>query len=289
MRKLNYAVNPEQFKRIKQDIVPVIFTEHQFQLIMKKFSGKPLTNSEKTEFSRTISKRIKAIKKIAQKDDILIYNKEKMIPERIEKAKKIIKKLNRKFKSKQIVISGSFLYKKHYNDIDIFVITKYKKEDYKLGEFHINYLTSTDSLFFFSLSKLCVSNNKIECELTEEPELDKYISLFQEVSNDIFSKRNFKHSLKEFLLYSGFIAGEDLPDSKDLSRKYELMLNKNMFKIVKNIFVNSVILGNFGYTSKNDFAHMKNLYKQAAKDNKKHASYYLEMAEAFGEVIGFGV
>ena len=33
----------------------------------------------------------------------------------------------------KILISGSFLYKEKYDDIDLFIISKYKKEDYKDG------------------------------------------------------------------------------------------------------------------------------------------------------------
>lgn len=37
MRQLDYNINLEHFKKIKQEIVPTIFTKHQFNLIEKKF------------------------------------------------------------------------------------------------------------------------------------------------------------------------------------------------------------------------------------------------------------
>jgi len=43
MRKLTYSVDLEHFEQIKKEIVPSIFTEHQFNLIHRKFSGKVLT------------------------------------------------------------------------------------------------------------------------------------------------------------------------------------------------------------------------------------------------------
>ena len=130
MRKLEYGINLEHFKKIKQDIVPTLFTEHQFQLIKKKFTNKPMTQSEKNEFSRTISKKMKAIYKILNKDNIFIYGNIK--EEKLKIAKTYLKKFSRKFKNKHVIISGSFLYKEKYNDIDIFVITNNKTSVHKM-------------------------------------------------------------------------------------------------------------------------------------------------------------
>ena len=136
MRKLTYSIDLEHFKEIKNKIVTVIFTRHQFDLIEKKLTNKTLTHSEKNEFSRTISRKMNAISLISNKEDIFIYGKEKIKKERLIKAKKYIKELTRKFKNKHILISGTFLYKKEYNYIDVFVVFKYEKEKYKLKKFH---------------------------------------------------------------------------------------------------------------------------------------------------------
>ena len=55
MRKLQYSLNIEQLRRTRREIVPAIFTEHQFELIEKKASGREMTNTEKAEFSRSVS------------------------------------------------------------------------------------------------------------------------------------------------------------------------------------------------------------------------------------------
>lgn len=286
MRTLSYSIDLDHFNDIKKEIVPILFTEHQFNLIIKRFTNKQLTLSEKNEFSRTISRKMKAINKIAKKEDIITYGD--IIRER--KGKKIIKELSRRFKNKHILLTGSFLYKKHYNDIDIFVISKYDKENYKEGDYHINYITSNSGLFFQSISKICISNRRINSKLTEKPNLDKYISLFQELSNDIISRRkDLKWMLKEFLLYSDFISGSGILGSKELTKKYVVITNKrNLFRIVRNIFVSSVSLGITSNILKKDMKKMKRLYENSAKDNKQHQDYYLNMADAFNEVISSG-
>jgi magnesium-transporting ATPase (P-type) len=142
MRKLDYIINLEHFRQIKRDIVPILLTEHQFHLTEKKFTNKKMTDSEKNEFSRTVSRKMRAINKILEKetDNVYIYGKNKIKKERLKLAIKYIKKFSRKFKNKHIFIVGSFLYNSKYNDIDVFVVSKYEKEDYRSGKFHINYL-----------------------------------------------------------------------------------------------------------------------------------------------------
>lgn len=50
-----------------------------------------MSQSEKNEFSKTISKKMKAINKIKEEENLFIYGKEEIMPERIKKAKTLIK------------------------------------------------------------------------------------------------------------------------------------------------------------------------------------------------------
>ena len=187
MRKLGYSIDLMHFREIKQEIVPVLFTEHQFDLIEKKFAGEKMTRSEKNEVSRTISRKMKAITKIMEKetDNVFIYGQEKIKQSRSSPIIKYLKKFSRRFKNKHVIISGSFLYNEMYNDIDIFVVSKYEKDDYHEGKFHINYLTEDvyHSLFFASLKQLCVSNRKLgSYDIQENINIDTFISLYRSCS-----------------------------------------------------------------------------------------------------------
>src|SRR3989338_4681496 len=70
------------------------------------------------------------------------------------------KKFKKIHKNKKIMISGSFLFSKKYNDIDLFIFTVYGKKDYIRGNVHVNFLpeTALESLFFSSISQISVSN-----------------------------------------------------------------------------------------------------------------------------------
>ncbi len=292
MRKLEYEINVEKFKEIKGDIVPTLFTQHQFELIEKKMTGKKLTPSERNEFSRTVSRKMKAINKILEKDagGIFVYGKEKMLPERLSLAVKYVKDFSRKFKNNQVLISGSFLYSEKHNDIDVFVISKYDKDDFHLGKFHINYLTEDvrESLFFASLKKLCVTNKKIELvEIKEDVNLDTFISIYQELFGDL--ARGFsaiKNTLREFLLQASFIARRQIFDSKEIRDQISSVLKlKRPKEIIKKIFVETVVLGANAREALKSMNEMIKKYKDVSKEYPQHKVYYTDIMQPFQEVI----
>jgi len=292
MRKLNYSINLEYFKEIKKDIVPTLFTKHQFNLINKKFSDKKMTQSEKNEFSRTISKKMKAVNKILKKEtkNRFIYGKEKIIQDRLKQAYEYLHKFSRKFKNKHIIITGSFLYSKKYNDIDIFIISKYEKEDYNLGRYHINYFTEDvcNSLFFKSITKLCISNKEIPpYPLKEKIDMDTFISLYQELFNDLDNNlKGTKKTLREFLLQAHFISNASIPDSLDLKNEVDNIIKlKNPKEIIKNLFVNTILIGVDKKKALIMMKYMVSSYNELMKRYKQHKSYYLDVVDAFKKVI----
>ncbi|MBI4981346.1 hypothetical protein HZC30_07385 [Candidatus Woesearchaeota archaeon] len=295
MRKLSFSVNLNQLKRVKQDIIPALFTEHQFSLIKKRFQNQLLSPSERNEFSRSISKKMKAIYAIMEKETggIYVYGTEKIIFSRLNLAEKYLKQFSRKFKDKHILISGSFLYSQKYNDIDVFVISKYNKEDHVEGKFHINYLPETAyySLFFASLSKLCVSNQKLTSyKVTEKVNLDTFISLYQELFNDLDRKfAGIKKTMREFLLEAAFLAKSPLPDSFELKQQAESILSlKHPSEIIKKLFVQTVVLGIRNKKALPEAKEMISSYEELIDEFPQHKAYYLDLISAFKEVVSIG-
>jgi len=292
MRRLRYTLDLELFKKIKKDIVPALFTEHQFNLIKKKFTNKKMSDSEKNEFSRTISKKMNAINKILEKEtsNMFVYGKDKIKTGRLKLAITYIKKFSRIFKNKHLIISGSFLYSDKYNDIDIFVVSKYEKEDYRLKKFHINYLAEDvyPSLFFASIKRLCVSNKKIiNYKIKEKAGINTFISIYQELFNDLDrSFKGIKATLREFLLQAAFIGKAPIPDSLELKQQIDSILKlKKPNEIIKKIFVKTIVLG---ISHKKAVAAMKEMvksYKDILKEYKQHKNYYLKLMQAFDEVV----
>jgi len=292
MRRLQYTLNLVHLRGIKKDIVPAIFTLHQFELIEKRFSNKKMTPSEKNEFSRAVSKKMVAINKILEKetDNLFCYGKEKILKDRLELASRYLKRFSRMFKNKHVLITGSFLFSEKYHDIDIFVVAKYEKEDYRYGKFHINYMgeEAYTSSFFASISGICVSNRQIiPCLIKKAITLDTFISLYQELFNDLHSNfAGVKKTLREFLVQSAFISKMPLPDSYMLWHQVRIILrSKSKAKIIKKIFVYAVILGIDDKKALSAMKDMVRLYKGMMEDYSQHKAYYLNLIKGFQEVI----
>src|SRR3989338_7439634 len=101
MRKLSFEINLSMLRKIKPQIVPTIFTNHQFKLIEKRFSNKIMTQSERNEFSRTVSRKMKAINAMIEKESngVFVYGVDRIKPDRLILAREYIHSLTRKFKN----------------------------------------------------------------------------------------------------------------------------------------------------------------------------------------------
>ena len=292
MRRLTYSIDLNHFKRIKNEIVPILFTEHQFKLIERKFSGKRFTDSEKNEFSRAVSRKMKALSAILNKDNnnMFFYGKEKILTKRLSLAIKYLKKYSRKFKNKHVLLGGSFLYSEIYNDIDIFVISKYEKEDYREEEFHISYLSMDvyASIFFQSLKQICISNKPLVNMPIEEKEgLDTFISIYQELCNDLSNNPHaVRSTLRNFLIQAAYISKQSVPDSFEIKKQIDSIFKlKNPLKLIKSVFVNAVVLGENKKKLIPVMKTMINSYNEVMKEYKQHRQHYLDVVSAFKEVI----
>lgn len=292
MRKLNWTMSLNQLRSVKNEVVPALFTKHQFHLIEDKLSGKELTPTERSEFSRSISRKMKAVYALLEKetDSVFISSREKIKPERLALAIRYLKEFSRTFKNKHVFLTGSFLYQEKYHDIDIFVVSKYEKDDYLKGTFHINYLTKEayHSLFFASARQLCISNRKIPAyDIKEMITLDTLISLYQELFNDL--DRHFagvKKTLREFLLQAAYLSQLPIPDSAQLNLQIEKITTAAKSKeIIKKIFVQSTLLSAEPKKAIPAMKIMISSYHNLMKEYHQHKKYYKDLVTAFQEVV----
>ena len=105
----------------KGKFIPQLFTEKQVEIMQRYMQNKPLTNTEKTYLYSSRKKKIEALQILKEE---WYVNGKNMIPERVEKAKQILRELHKE----KAFISGSFLHAKEFNDIDIFIVGKRRKQ-----------------------------------------------------------------------------------------------------------------------------------------------------------------
>jgi len=85
-----------------------------------------------------------------------VYSPERILPARIKEAERILGKV----RAKHAFITGSFLYRRAYKDIDLFVVTRSKRDFSMEGvDVHVIHPNRLSSLFYHSASKLCVSKS----------------------------------------------------------------------------------------------------------------------------------
>ena len=292
MRKLSYSLSTIPLSSLKSQIVPALFTSHQFDLLQKKQRHFPLTPSQKNEFSRSISRKMNAIYALLQKktSSPYIYGKDNIIPSRLPQAIQLLKQYNRKFKSKHVILTGSFLYSKKYNDIDIIVISKYEKTEQFHGNIHISYFTPDvyHSLFFASVQQLCLSNQEIQPQpITEKISLDTFLALYQEILTDIdHHPHALKYTLRDFLLQSAHLSHLPLPNSSQLKQQTDAIIKSNNHReILKNIFTHTLFFTATSSQLTNTLSPLINSYKDLSKEYPKFKSHYKDLIHTFQQVI----
>lgn len=291
MSKLITQLNTNQLENNHQLLVPSIFTKRQFQLIKKKLQQRKLTPTEQVYFSRTINKKLKAISSLTGlKKRYFISGEEKMLPKRKKEAIKLLKKIERNHKNIKILIAGSFLHNKKYNDIDVFFISKYEKEDYKKDKIHFNYLPLKvlDSLFFSSLKKISIANfNSNFLKIKDKISLDQIISKYQEIVSDIDNKNYgwLKIDLRDFIIDCNYVSKGVILNSLQLKTFLDRLLKrKNRAKLIEKLFINTVLNGFNTRKIKSSSLYMINAYKELMK-KYKHKRYHQTIINTFKEVL----
>jgi len=166
---------------------------------------------------------------------MIIYNphNEMMINERISQAKELLNQVSAKY----CFITGSFLYKKEYKDIDIFVISRTKKKiKVKNKKAKITIIDFNDlySLFYHSVSKSCVAK-----DILPKKPLKVTISDFWGVINEAIptllnQKKRFHKNVRFLLLYTEYFRTGEVLDTFQLDKKIKQFKNfRGILKYVK--------------------------------------------------------
>ena len=109
----------------EQMFVPLIFTRKQLNVLKKRIEGMQLSNAERKTLYTSIKKKMEALNILGggeMKAKIYLAGHENIIGERLEEAEKLISEYGAQYG--KVFISGSFLFSRHYNDIDIFILTQ---------------------------------------------------------------------------------------------------------------------------------------------------------------------
>jgi len=220
MRELESSLNLEKLNTAKQYLVPHIFSENYFTILKKRIEHKALSSNEQYYYYHFIKAKLRAMMELFDiTEKIQVSGKEQIITERLKKARSLIKKYSRKHKNLKLIITGSFLYNEKYNDIDIFILSKYDKEDYRDGVVHVNYLPADieNTLFFKSIALVSVANFKSDkVNLTEKFNLDILLQSYEMITLLIMQNNDYLSELRDLILKAEYMSNEVILSSTQL-------------------------------------------------------------------------
>jgi hypothetical protein len=162
------------------------------------------------------------------------------LKERINHIEKIFKKI----KLKHVFISGSYLYKEKYNDIDVFIISRKKGiEDLEIKGLNIHPIdfNNLHSLFYHSITKSCISKSFL-------PKKDLKVTItnyWEWINETIPMAYNFPKIIKKesrsVVLYTEYLKTGKILSSKELNEECEKVKDLRKFLEYININVPFVI------------------------------------------------
>ena len=175
---------------------------------------------------------------------MIIYNpkENKLLKKRIQEAQEIVETIPTKYS----FITGSFLYKEKYKDIDVFILSRTKKEiKIKNKKVKITYLDFNDlsTLLYHSLTKSCIAKEILPLKNIKVTLTDYWNIINEAVPTILNTKNKFHKSIRFLILYSEYFKTKEVLDTFELYEKINTFKNhkeilayiqKEIPEIIKN-------------------------------------------------------
>ena len=228
MGNLENYLTLENLEKARPYIVPHIFSQNYFNILKAKLRDKKLTENERYYYNHFIKKKIQGMVELFNLS-FETNGKELIRKGRLKKAISFLKKYSRKHKNMKMLITGSFLYNKRYNDIDIFIISKYSKEDYRDGKIHINYLLADveKTLFFKSIYAISVANFKSSKEIEEEFKAEDILHYYELAVLLIMQKNDYLPELRDLITRAEYVSNKVVLNSMQLKTITDKIIKSN--------------------------------------------------------------
>lgn len=211
---------------------------------------------------------------------MIIYNpyNTQIIRERIKVAQALLDELP----AKHCFITGSFIYKEKFGDIDIFVVTRSKKEiilSNNKAKITIIDFNDLYSLFYHSISKSCIAKYILPTKPLKVTVSD-YWSVVNEVVPTLLNHKNKYHKNVRFLvLYTEYFKTGEILDTVQLDKKINSFKNyKAVLEYIQK-YVPAVLnkhrkksyLKKFFYTQAGYYKDLQNYSAQSFLYNLTHS------------------
>lgn len=211
---------------------------------------------------------------------MIIYNphNEQIIKDRIKKTKTILDEIPAKYP----FITGSFIYKEKYKDIDIFAITRSKKEikvSNKKAKVTIIDFNDLYSLFYHSISKSCIAKNILPTKPLKVTISDYWHVVNEAVPTLLNQKNKYHKDIRFLVLYTEYFKTGDILDTFQLDKKINNFRDyKDVLKYIKDNVPKVIYkhtkksyLKRFFYTQAGFYKDLRNYKAQSFLYNLTHS------------------
>ncbi len=243
MRKLENYIKLGNLESSKKSLVPHIFTENYYNILRLRLAGKKLTENERYYYNHFIKKKLSGMMDLME-IDMMIAGREFIRKDRISKAKSILKTYSRKHKGMKMLVSGSFLYNENYKDIDIFIISKYEKEDYREGNIHVNYLPADieKTLFFQSINAISISNFRPDSNIEEDFDINDMLHLYEVVILLMIQKDEYLQELRDLIVRLEYASNKVILNSMQLKMITDKIIrSRNPKEVISKYLIAKII------------------------------------------------
>ncbi len=245
----------------RASFVPSLFTARQAEILERYLAGRKLSRTEQTYLYSAIKKKVDALGALNEES----YERgDGIIRERALKTREM---LNRLHKDKAF-ISGTFLYSKQYNDIDIYIISNKRKQYHKGKEHHI-FITESDlrKPIFLSAAKCSVANFRIEekTPIIKRPSFNDLIVTYEMAINEILEDSDQK-TLRDIIFEYRLQTRREVIDSYTLDRMTKEMISRKKEEKIKEVnrMVKEILL--HAYSSRYTYLELIKFLSRLRKD-----------------------
>lgn len=174
---------------------------------------------------------------------MIIYNpgNEKVIMERAKEAQALLEEIP----ARHCFITGSFICKEKYKDIDVFVVTRSKKEirlSNRKAKVTVIDFNDLYSLFYHSVAKCCIAKNILPTKPLKVTISDYWHVVNEAVPTLLNQKDKYHKDVRFLVLYTEYFRTGDILDTYQLDRKINEF--KDYRDVLGYIHVNVPILIN---------------------------------------------
>ena len=142
----------------------------------------------------------------------------KLLHERLKETENLLVQIRAKY----CFITGSFLYKEKYKDIDVFVVTRTKKKIIlKNKKVKITTIDFNDlySLFYHSISKSCIAKNILPTKPLKVTLSDYWHIINEAIPTLLNEKDKFHKNVRFLVLYTEYFKTGEVLDTFQLNKK----------------------------------------------------------------------